>query len=212
MIVVQPAQEQVWNHCCGVFRHADWTEERAQLASLLLTLRVVLCLLCSLHHLTKHHHAVALHDRDAGETLAILETVHHERLLRREDYLRHLISLEAVGLLHLLASSLLAHLPDKLLHAHSRAPGTHEAHGGVAALQLTWVVQHLDLRGERADLLKSAVLFVDHHVTSARHVVFVETLHIQADVVASLRVVTPLVMHLASENFAGAGVGGSVRW
>ena len=40
-----------------------------------------------LHDLPKHHHAVAVEESDAGETLAVLERVDHKRLLRGEVHL-----------------------------------------------------------------------------------------------------------------------------
>ena len=40
-----------------------------------------------LHDLPKHHHAVAVQESDAGETLAVLERVDHQRLLRGEVHL-----------------------------------------------------------------------------------------------------------------------------
>merc|ERR1712046_239607 len=65
------------------------------------------------HHLSKHHHAVAVHERHAREALAVLEGVAHKRLLRLEGALRHFVGLERVRVLHLLSTCLLAHLPLK---------------------------------------------------------------------------------------------------
>merc|ERR1712186_71049 len=65
-------------------------------------------------HLAQHHHAVAIHEGHAGQALAILERVTNQRLLRLEATLRHLVGLQRVRLLHLLAARLFAHLPLEL--------------------------------------------------------------------------------------------------
>ena len=54
---------------------------------------------------------VAVQEGDAGQALAVLERVHHQRLLGREHALRHLVGLERVRVLQLLAACLLTHLP-----------------------------------------------------------------------------------------------------
>merc|ERR550514_2230550 len=51
------------------------------------------------------------------------------------------------------------------------------------------------------------VLLVDHHVTRAGHVLLVKTLNVQAHVVARLRAVGALVMHLHCKDFARARIG-----
>eukprot|EP00665_Eupelagonemidae_sp_cell47_P000272 gene272-biopygen3008 len=75
---------------------------------------------------------------------------------------------------------------------------------------LAGVVEHLHLGGEGPRLLQGPVLLVDHHVAGARHVVLVQPLDVQADVVPRLRVLAALVVHLAREHLAGARVGGGV--
>merc|ERR1719322_585778 len=69
------------------------------------------------NHLAKHHHAVAIHEGDAGEALAVLEGVAHQRLLGLEAALGHFVGLQRVRVFHLLAARLLAHLPLKLRDA-----------------------------------------------------------------------------------------------
>ena len=60
--------------------------------SLLLATRLVvrICLL-TCDDFAQHHHAITVHEGDAGEALAILEGVGHERLLRLEADLGHLV-------------------------------------------------------------------------------------------------------------------------
>merc|ERR1711897_2487 len=48
--------------------------------------------------------AVAVHEGNAGEALAILEGVAHQGLLRLEAALSHLVGLQRVWVLHLLAA------------------------------------------------------------------------------------------------------------
>merc|ERR1739842_50791 len=79
--------------------------------SLLLATLVISLLALAAHDLAKHHHAVAIHEGNTGQTLAVLEGVADQRLLRLEAALSHLVGLQGVRILHLLATSLLAHLP-----------------------------------------------------------------------------------------------------
>merc|ERR1711893_551760 len=76
--------------------------------------------------LSKHDHAVSIHEGDTRQTLAILEGVAHQRLLWLEAALRHLVRLQRVRIVHLLASSLLAHLPLELRNTASRPSAAHE--------------------------------------------------------------------------------------
>merc|ERR1712178_161658 len=139
--------------------------------SLLLAALVIALLALAAHHLAKHHHAVAVHESNAGKALAVLEGVADQRLLRLEAALSHLVGLQRVRILHLLATSLLAHLP---LQGRDTACGTaaaHEANRGVASLDLVRDVKNLDLSIELPSLAKGGVLLVDHHITRTRHVV-----------------------------------------
>merc|ERR550537_569835 len=77
--------------------------------------------------LAKHNHAVAVHEGDTGEALAVLEGVADKRLLRLEAALRHLVGLQRVRVLHLLPAGLLAHLPGEIRDAARGAPAPHEA-------------------------------------------------------------------------------------
>merc|ERR1711966_403559 len=63
------------------------------------------------HNLSKHDNTVTVHEGNTGETLAVLEGVSDQRLLGLESALGHLVGLEGVGILHLLSTGLLAHLP-----------------------------------------------------------------------------------------------------
>merc|ERR1711977_567589 len=85
-----------------------------------------------LHDLAKHDNTVAVQERDAAQALAVLERVDNERLLRREGQLRHLVRLQRVRLLQLLATRLLADPPGHLRDAARRAAAAHEADRGVA--------------------------------------------------------------------------------
>merc|ERR1711920_103115 len=132
--------------------------------------------------LAKHDGRVAVKEGNARETLAILERIDHHRLLRAERDLRHLVRLERVGRLHLLAACLLAEL------------------------DLARDVERLDLRVELTALVERLVLLVDHHVADARHVLLVEALDVQADVVTRLGELVARVVHLDSEDLATAWV------
>mmetsp|Transcript_115941 Transcript_115941/g.328109 ORF Transcript_115941/g.328109 Transcript_115941/m.328109 type:complete len:489 (+) Transcript_115941:80-1546(+) len=168
-------------------------------------------LLLARHDLAQHHHAIAVHESDAREALAVLEGVANERLLRLEGALGHLVGLQRMWLLHFLAARLLAHLPDELRDAARRAAATHEADGRVTHLDFVRDVQDLDLGVEFLRLPQRGVLLVYHDVARARHVVLVQALDVEADVVAGVREVHALVVHLHGEDLAGARVGGGVR-
>merc|ERR1719191_1133989 len=164
-----------------------------------------------LHDLAKHDNTVAVQERNAGETLAVLESVNDERLLRGEVHLCHLVGLERVRVLHLLSSRLLADLPVHLGDAARRAPAADEADRRVADLDLTGDVEDLDLGVEVVASAEGGVLLVDHHVARPRHVLLVETLDVHPDVVAGAGGVLALVVHLHREDLAAARVRGRVR-
>merc|ERR1719261_1833932 len=163
------------------------------------------------HDLSQHYHTISVHEGHAGETLAILESVTHQRLLRSHDDLGHLVRLQAVGILHLLATGLLAHLPLQTSDTASRPTAAHKADRRVAALDLTGNVQNLDLSVELTTLSQARVLLVDHHITRAGHVLLVQTLNVQAHVIAWLSAVSALVVHLDGEHLTEAWIGRGVR-
>merc|ERR1712004_83275 len=133
--------------------------------SLLLAAGAALLLALARDHLAKHHHAVAIHECHARQALAVLEGVAYQRLLRLEAALSHLVGLEGVRILHLLATSLLAHLPLQGRDTACSTAAAHEANGGVARLDLVGDVQNPDLSIELTSLAQGGVLLVDHHVT-----------------------------------------------
>ena len=170
-----------------------WVTRQIFTSLLLATLVITLTLALAAHHLAKHHHAVAIHEGNTGEALAILEGVADQWLLWLEAALSHLIGLQGVRVLHLLATSLLAHLPLQGGHTACCTAASHKANGGVAHLDLVGDIQHLDLSIELLGLAQGGVLLVDHHVTRAGHVVLVKTLDVQAHIVARIGEVHTLV-------------------
>ena len=66
------------------------------------------------------------------ETFTILEAIADQRLLELEAALSHFVGLQAVRLLHVLAASLLAHLPLQRRDATGCASTAHEADRAVA--------------------------------------------------------------------------------
>merc|ERR1712125_214696 len=152
--------------------------------------------------LAQHNAAVAIHEGNTRETLAILEAVAHERLLWLEAALSHLVALEGVRILHLLATGLLAHLPLELGNTAGGAAAAHKANWRVADLDLVRDIKDLNLGIELLGLAQGGVLLVHHHVSGARHVLLVETLDVQANVVTRLGLLSTLVVHLDSEHRA----------
>merc|ERR1719198_2615774 len=104
--------------------------------SLLLAASPSLFLTLAGDDLAKHHHTIAIHEGHTRKTLTIIEGVTHQRLLRLKGALRHLIRLQGVWIIHLLATSLLAHLPLQLRDTASRAAAAHETDGRIANLDL----------------------------------------------------------------------------
>ena len=90
-----------------------------------------ICLLAR-DDLAQHDHAITIHESYTGETLAILEGVCDERLLRLERALSHLVGLQGGRLFQLLAASFLAHLPDELGDTACGSAATHETDRRVA--------------------------------------------------------------------------------
>merc|ERR1712014_484673 len=174
--------------------------------SLLLAASSSLGLLLAARHFAQHHDTVTVHESDTRKALAILEAVAHQWLLRLEAALSHLVGLQRVRILHLLATRLLAHLPDKLGDAACRSAATYEANWRVSSLDLVRDIEHLDLGVEFLCLSQGRVLLVDHNIARARHVLFVQTLNVETDVVARIREVDALVVHLHGEHLASAWV------
>merc|ERR1712190_153608 len=74
------------------------------IASLLLAARGTLLLALARNNFPKHDDTIPVHEGNARQAFAILEGVAHERLLRLERALRHLVGLQGVGVLHLLSA------------------------------------------------------------------------------------------------------------
>merc|ERR1711945_26095 len=91
---------------------------------------------------SKHDDTVAIHEGNAGETLTVLEAVAHKWLLWLEAALSHLVRLERVRLLELLATGLLTHLPLEGRDTASSTAAAHEANWGVSNLDLVWNVEN----------------------------------------------------------------------
>ena len=165
----------------------------------------------NLGDLPEHDSGISVEEGDTGKTLAALEAVNDERVLRLELNLRSLVRLERVRRLELLASSLLADLPVNLGHPACGAAAAHKADWRVANLELARDIERLDLRGEGLGGLERRVTLVDHDVTNARHVLLGETLDVHADIVAWSSLIDALVVHLDGEHLAGAWRSGGVR-
>merc|ERR1711957_421327 len=94
--------------------------------SLLLAAASSIFLALARDDLAQHHHAVAVHEGHPRETLAILESITHEGLLRLEAALCHLVGLQRVRVLKFLATGLLAHFPLQRGDPAGGTAATHE--------------------------------------------------------------------------------------
>merc|ERR1719229_1387376 len=175
--------------------------------SLLLATSAGILLPLAGNNFAKHDDTITIHESDSRKTLTVFESVTDERLLRLEAALRHLVRLERMRILHFLSARLLAHLPLELGDTAGGTPAAHEADGGVANLDLIRDIKYLDLSVELASLSKGGIFLVDHHVARSRHVVLVQALDVQADIVSGVREIHTRVVHLDSEHLAGAWVG-----
>merc|ERR1711862_259646 len=191
-------------------KHPSSSRQASRTGSLLLATGGALLLALARDHLAQHADSVAVHEGHAGQALAILEGVGNQRLLRLEAALGHLVGLQGVGILQLLAAGLLAHLPLQCGDSARRASASHETNRGVANLDLVGDVEDLDLCVKLTSLAQGGVLLVDHHISRAGHVVLVQTLDVEAHIVAGVGEVHPLMVHLDSEHLARARVGGGV--
>merc|ERR1712050_278811 len=180
---------------------------RARKRSLLLAAAgTTLLLPLARDHLAQHDNTVAIHEGDARQTLAILEGVAHQGLLRLEAALGHFVGLQGVRVVHLLAAGLLAHLPLELRDAAGSPSAAHEADRRVANLDLIRDIEDLDLRVELTGLAQSGVLLIHHHISGSWHVVLVQTLDVQADIVAGIGEIDARMVHLDGEHLAGARI------
>merc|ERR550525_1077739 len=186
-------------------------KKTSDISSLLLATCSCILLALARDDFPEHDNTIPVHEGNPGETFTVLESVAHERLLWLEAALRHLIRLERMRILHLLSSCFLSHFPFQLGNAACRATTPDEADWRVANLDFIGDVQDLDLGIELARLTQSGVLLVDHDVARSRHVVLVQALNVQANVIARIRKVHPLMVHLDCEHLASAGIGSSVR-
>merc|ERR1712150_277524 len=105
--------------------------------------------------LPEHDDTVSVHEGDTREAFTIFESVAHQRLLRLEAALGHLIRLQCMRVLHLLATCLLAHLPLQLGDAACGSATTHETDRRIAHLDLIRDVEHLNLGIELPGLSQS---------------------------------------------------------
>jgi len=160
--------------------------------------------------LAKHDDTVAIQECNTGETLAVLEGVDDERLDRGELHLSHFVGLEGMRLFHLLATGFFAHLPVEVGDTASGAAATDETDRGVTLLDFTRDIEDLHLGGEGLDGHQGGVFLVDHDITGTRHVLLVETLDVESDVVTRHGFLDLLVMHFDGEHLAAASVGGGV--
>merc|ERR1712190_402075 len=78
---------------------------------------VGLILLFTRDHFSEHNPTVALHKCHARQTLAVLEGVAHQWLLRLEGALCHFIGFQRMRFLHFLATCFLTHFPLQLGNA-----------------------------------------------------------------------------------------------
>jgi len=157
--------------------------------------------------LTKHDNTVTVHECDTGETLAVLEGISDQRLLRLEGDLGHLVGLQGVRLFHLLTTGLLSHLPLDAGDTASSATATDETDRRVSGLDLVRDIEDLDLSVEGLDRREGGVLLVDHDITGVRHVLLVKILNVHTDVVTRLGLIDLLVVHLDGEDLTDARVG-----
>merc|ERR1711972_1183251 len=160
----------------------------------------------------KHHDSIAVHERNTGHALTVLESIAHEGLLWLEGALSHLIRLQRMWIFHFLTTSLLPHLPLELRDAASCSAGADKSNWRISNLDLVRDVEDLHLGIEFLSLSECGVFLVDHHVTGTRHVILVQALDVQTDIVTGVRKVDTLVVHLNSEHLSYARVRGRVRW
>merc|ERR1712196_108590 len=102
-------------------------------------------------------------------------------------------------LIHLLATGLLAHLPLQCRDTAGGASTEHKANGRISHLDLVWNIKYLDLSIELLGLTECSVFLVNHDITTAWHVVLIQTLDVQAYIVTRVCLIVAGVVHLHRE-------------
>merc|ERR1711992_400170 len=115
-----------------------------------------------------------------------------------------------MGLLHLLTTGLLTHLPLKAGDTAGSATATDETDRRVTDLDLVGDIEDLDLGIELSDLGEGGVSLVDHDITGVGHVGLIELLDVHTDVVTGHSFGMLLVVHLDGEDLTEARVGGGM--
>jgi hypothetical protein len=162
--------------------------------------------------LTKHNNGVTFHDGNTSETFADLERVDNEWLLRLEHALSHFSGLNGCRALGLLATGLLTDLPDDFSHLDGGTSSSDEGNWAVTRLQLTRVVEDLDVGCERLGSVDGVISLDDHDIANTRHVVLWQGLDVHTDVVTLAGLWDLLVVHFDSEDLSSARSGCRVGW
>merc|ERR1712048_683021 len=169
-------------------------------------------LLLTAHHFAQHDNAVAVHECDTRQALAVLKGVADQWLLWLEGALGHFIRLQRVTIFHFLSASFLPNFPHQLRNAAGGATTAHEANRRIPDLDLIRNVKDLNLGVELSGLPQRRVFLVHHDVARTRHVVLIQAFDVKAHIIARVGEVDALVVHLYGENLASARVRRSVRW
>ncbi|GET87561.1 elongation factor 1-alpha [Leishmania tarentolae] len=131
----------------------------------------------------------------AAKRRVVVEHLHAHRLLRHHLHDRGIAGLDRLGVLLQLLAGAAVNLGLDVREPARDVARVAVQHRRVAVADLAGVVQHDHLRREVGGLLRRVVLRVTAHVPTAdvlhRHV-----LHVEADVVAGLRLRQLLVVHL----------------
>merc|ERR1711920_698128 len=110
------------------------------------------------------------------------------------------VGFQRVRILHLLATGLLAHLPLQGRNAACGTATSHETNWRVTNLDFVRDIKDLNLGIELLSLAKGFVRLVDHNITTTRHVLFVKTLDVEANIVTGFGLLGALVVHLDCEH------------
>lgn len=162
--------------------------------------------------LAKHNNRVTFHDGNTSETFADLERVDNEWLLWLEHALSHFSGLDGGWALGLLSTSFLTDLPDNFGHLDSGTSSSDECDWAVSSLQLTRVVEDLNVGCERLGSVDGVISLDDHDITDTRHVVLWQGLNVHTDVVTLAGLWDLLVVHFDGEDLSCARSGCRVGW
>jgi len=166
--------------------------------------------LLDLSDLTDGTAVVTLEHSNTGKVGADIEGIGGDGLLRNQHDLSSAVGGELLDVSGPLATSLLRADLHDLSNAHGRVSGTDVAGRGVTNGERSGKSQSLDHSVDALGGDDGLIVLEDHDITLLGHVVLVQVLHVDTDVVTRNGLRHVLVVHFDGEDLTEARVSGGV--